>query len=76
MAITASKLRENVYRILDNIIQTGKSVEIQRGSSVLTIAPKFKKFQKLSRLRKQKLTLENSDNFEHIDWYQEWQFKR
>jgi len=37
MAITASRLRENVYRILDAIIETGEPVDIERGGRRLRI---------------------------------------
>ena len=37
MAITASKLRENIYRILDGVIETGEPVEIDRGGRRLRI---------------------------------------
>ncbi|MGQ0742907.1 MAG: type II toxin-antitoxin system Phd/YefM family antitoxin [Acidimicrobiales bacterium] len=35
--LTASKLRENVYRILDDVIETGAPVEIARKNRVLRI---------------------------------------
>ena len=37
MAITASKLRENVYNILDQVLETGVPVEIERGGHPLRI---------------------------------------
>ena len=30
MALTASKLRENIYRVLDQVLETGEPVEIER----------------------------------------------
>ena len=30
MPVTASKLRENIYRILDQVLETGVPVEIER----------------------------------------------
>lgn len=72
MKLTASKLRQEVYKILDEIIRTGKSVEIERNGSILKIVPVEHKFNKLSKLPKKRLTNEDSDNFEHIDWTEEW----
>jgi hypothetical protein len=37
MRVTASKLRENIYRILDEAIETGQPVEIVRKGVVLRI---------------------------------------
>ena len=37
MAITTSKLRANIYRVLDHVLNTGQSVEIQRRGRVLKI---------------------------------------
>ncbi len=35
--ITASHLRQNIYRILDEVIETGRPVEITRKGSVVRI---------------------------------------
>ncbi|MBI1844327.1 MAG: hypothetical protein HYR89_06925 [Actinobacteria bacterium] len=37
--MTASKLRENVYRILDEVLATGTPVEIERNGRLLRIVP-------------------------------------
>jgi hypothetical protein len=39
MALTASKLRENIYRILDEVLETGIPVEIERKGRILRILP-------------------------------------
>ncbi len=39
MRITASKLRENIYQILDEAISTGTPVEVIRKGTVLRIVP-------------------------------------
>jgi hypothetical protein len=36
---TASRLRENVYRILDEVLETGVPVEIERRGKILRIGP-------------------------------------
>lgn len=38
MAITASELRRNIYRLLDQVIESGVPLEIQRGDHVLKIS--------------------------------------
>src|SRR5216684_2368623 len=39
MVLTASKLRQNIYRILDQVAETGVAVEIVRGKRRLKIVP-------------------------------------
>ena len=39
MAITASRLRDNVYRILDEVLDTRRPVEIERRGQRLRIVP-------------------------------------
>jgi len=72
MRLTASKLRQEVYKILDEIIQTGRPAEIERNGYILKIVPVKHNFRKLSKLKKRRLTNEDSNNFEHIDWQMEW----
>ncbi len=72
MRLTASKLRQEVYKILDEIIRTGKPAEIERNGNVLRIVPVVSSYTKLSKLKSRKLCSEDSDNFEHIDWTKEW----
>lgn len=37
--ITATQLRANVYRILDQVLETGEALEVTRGASKLLIVP-------------------------------------
>ncbi|MGA2270079.1 MAG: type II toxin-antitoxin system prevent-host-death family antitoxin [Bryobacteraceae bacterium] len=71
MRVTASKLRENVYRILDEAIETGVPVEVVRKGKVLKIVPE-KPASKLDRLKKRKLFVGNSDDIIGMDWSKEW----
>ena len=41
MRLTASKLRENIYRILDEAIATGAPVEVVRKGTVLRISASY-----------------------------------
>ena len=78
--MTASKLRENIYRILDEAAETGVSVEVVRKGVVLRIVPEVKS-SKLSRLKKRHDLVANhadivkSDWLEsdgHKEWLKEW----
>ena len=51
MAITASRLPDNVYRILDDVLDTGHPVEIERRGRRLRIVP-AEPSTRLSRLKR------------------------
>ncbi len=71
MKITASKLRENIYRILDEAIETGTPVEIARKGVILRIVPE-KRPSKLARLKKRTGFDGDPDEIIGMDWSREW----
>jgi len=71
MRVTASKLRENIYGILDQALDTGIPVEVIRKGKVLKIVPEVKP-NKLSRLKKRKLIVGDPEDLVHMDWLHEW----
>ena len=72
MALTASKLRENIYRVLDEVLATGEPVEIERnGRRLLIIADDQP--SRLSRLvNRSDVVVGDSADFVHLDWSSEW----
>lgn len=75
MALTASKLRANVYRLLDEVLETGKPLEIERNGEILVIAPKDgeKKGSKLDNLPyRPDYIIGDPDELIHMDWSSEW----
>lgn len=75
MAVTASKLRANIYRILDQVLETGEPVEITRGGRTLKIVPAEEpRARKLDRLAKRpEALLGDPEDLVHLDWSKEWQ---
>ena len=71
MRITASKLRENIYRILDAVIETGVPVEVVRKGIVVRIAAE-KPVSKLDRLKKRDIFVGDPDDIIGMDWSKEW----
>jgi hypothetical protein len=69
--VTASKLRERLYRILDHALETGVPVEVIRKGKILKIVPEVKP-DKLSRLKKRKCIVGDPDSIVHMDWLSEW----
>lgn len=73
MALTASKLRENIYKILDQVLETGVPVEIVRGRRRLRIVPADQEGGKLARLTaRPKALVGDPEDLVHLDWSQEW----
>jgi prevent-host-death family protein len=74
MKITASKLRENIYKVLDQVIETGVPVEIERHGRSLRIVPGDETPRsKLARLElRPKTIVGNPEDLVHLDWSAEW----
>ena len=73
MSLTASRLRENVYQILDGVLETGEPVEIERKGRVLRIVAVIANDSKLSRIRKRPgLVNGNPGDLAGIHWQDEW----
>jgi hypothetical protein len=71
MKVTASRLRENIYGILDQILETGVPVEVQRKGRTLRIVPEPKP-SKLARLKKRSCVVGDLESIVHMDWTKEW----
>jgi len=69
--LTASKLRENVYGILDQVLETGTPVEIVRKGKVLKIVPETPA-PKFARLKRRKAFKGDVDNILGMDWLKGW----
>ncbi len=71
MAISASALRQNIYRILDEVIQKGIPVDIVRKGETLKIIP-AKTENKLKNLKNRKIMKYKPETYIHMDWYHTW----
>ena len=71
MALTASKLRENIYRILDQVLETGVPVEILRKGKTVRIVS-GEPVPKLDRLQPRDYLIDDPEEIVHIDWSEEW----
>ncbi len=69
--MTATRLRQDIYNILDNVIETGIPVEIERKGGKLKIVPEKRK-NKLDNLKKRDLLVGNPEDIINIDWMKEW----
>jgi len=72
MSLTVSKLRENIYAILDQILESGEPIEIERRGRKLRIEAVSVR-SRLDRLvRRPEAILGNPDDLVEMDWSSEW----
>jgi prevent-host-death family protein len=72
MAMTASKLRANVYKVLDEVLETGAPIEVERKGKRLRIVP-VEPRSKLDRLVKRPDFFKvDPESIVHLDWSSEW----
>ncbi len=69
--ITASSLRQNIYRILDRVLETGVPVEIERRGGILRITPAEPR-ERLANLRPRDCIAGDPQELVHLDWSSEW----
>ncbi|MES1241036.1 MAG: type II toxin-antitoxin system Phd/YefM family antitoxin [Acidobacteriota bacterium] len=71
MPVKPSQLRENIYRILDQVLDTGIPVEIERNGKLLRIVP-VEPRSKLDNLKPRPYLLSDAEDLVHLDWSGEW----
>lgn len=72
MVISASKLRENVYRILDEVLATGRPVEIERNGRRLRIVADPAPSRLANLVRREGVVVGDSEDLVHADWSDHW----
>ncbi|HEX4952795.1 MAG TPA: type II toxin-antitoxin system prevent-host-death family antitoxin [Thermoanaerobaculia bacterium] len=71
MRITASKLRENIYSLLDQVLTTGVPIEIERRGRIIRLVP-TEPASKLDRLPQRDYLEGDPEDLVHLDWSSEW----
>jgi len=72
VALTASKLRANIYRILDQVLATGEPVEIERNGRIIRLVAD-KGPSKLDKIIPEPdLVVGDPEELVHMDWSSEW----
>ncbi|HEX4594038.1 MAG TPA: hypothetical protein VH157_07170 [Bryobacteraceae bacterium] len=66
-----SKLRENIYNILDQALETGVPVEVERKGRILKIVPEPKP-SKLAKLKKRNALVGDPESIVHMNWLKYW----
>lgn len=69
--MTVSELRQNIYQLLDQVLDTGVPLEIERKGRKLRIAPE-PAGDKLANLKRRDCLVGDPEEIVHMDWSQEW----
>lgn len=72
--ISPSKLRANIYKYLDSVAHSGKTLEIDRDGVILQLSPKEKPkvINNLKKLKKRKLVLCSDEDLFNSNSEKEW----
>ena len=72
MVITASELRQNIYKLLDQVLESGVPLEIERNGRRLRVIPTDAP-RKLDRvIGHPDYVVGDPEELVHIDWSNEW----
>ncbi|MCA9409183.1 MAG: type II toxin-antitoxin system Phd/YefM family antitoxin [Candidatus Omnitrophica bacterium] len=74
MVVTPSQLRQNIYKLLDQVLETGIPIVINRKGQKLKIISEKKK-NKLDNLKKRSLLNCDPEEIVHMDWSKEWKWE-
>jgi hypothetical protein len=70
--LTASRLRMDVYRVLDRVLETGVPAEVERRGKVLRIVP-TDTVERLKRLPTRPSFIKGDpEDLVHLDWSHAW----
>ena len=71
MQLSATKLRNNIYRILDRVLETGVPIEVKRKGKIVRIVA-AEPPDRLNRLKKRDCMNVDPEELVHMDWSAEW----
>lgn len=69
--VLASTLRANIYKMLDQVIETGRPIEIRRGDRAVRIVP-VEKTSRLGQLPRRKIVRGDAQALVSVDWSKNW----
>ncbi len=69
--LTPSKLRENIYKYLDEVALKGKTILVERKGVIIKIVPPEKK-SKLSKFKRRNAIQGDPEDLVNISWEKEW----
>ncbi len=71
MAIKATQLRQNLYQLLDKVLQDGQPLEVERGGKILKIIPAEQR-SKFDSLEEHSTINGGPETLLNLDWSEFW----
>ena len=72
LEITPTELRQNVYKLLDQVLESGEPIKIRRGGKQLLISA-ADPISKLDNLESHPdCIVGDPEDLVHVDWSQDW----
>lgn len=71
MQYSATRLRQNLYAILDSVLENGQSIEIERKGHILRIVPE-ERHSIWDRLEERKIVKGDPEDLVSMDWTDTW----
>ncbi len=72
MRLSATHLKQNLFQVLDAVLNNKQPIEVERNGRILKIMP-AQPFSKLDNLEAHDTIVGNPESIIHIPWSQEWQ---
>jgi hypothetical protein len=69
--MTTSQLRQDIYQLLDQVLETGLPLEVERKGRKLHIVPESPR-DKLDNLKRRDCLIGDPEDIVHMDWSTEW----
>ncbi|NCD35139.1 MAG: type II toxin-antitoxin system Phd/YefM family antitoxin [Spartobacteria bacterium] len=66
--VTASALRKNIYHMLDEVLESGRPLEVNRKGRILKISIDNDVGSRLKRIRKHDSLTVDPEELVHLDW--------
>ena len=70
--VTATELRTNMYKLLDEVLATGAPLVIERRGQILRIVPEAPASKLDQLVRRRNFVSGDPDDLVHLDWSAEW----
>lgn len=72
MTITPTDFRQNLFKLLDEVLESGKVLEINRNGNIIKIVPPKKKNKLEKLIAHPDAVIGDSEELVSMDWSKEW----